>query len=157
MADTVDIQNLNLTMGEIKALLMSINTEKKDDRRTNPPDMSELKKILEDAFKPFTEEMKANTKAVEGMKELTKAIEESNNLSKKKKSKTPPPSPTGTPPPSPTVGTKTPKTPKKRTRNRIYDEEDGLTPEEIKEGIEFTKTWKETHPPLSYFEPIYGY
>ena len=75
MADTVDIQNLNLTMGEIKALLMSINTEKKDDRRTTPPDMSELKKILEDAFKPFTEEMKANTKAVEGMKELTKAIE----------------------------------------------------------------------------------
>ena len=50
MADTVDIQNLNLTMGEIKALLMSINTEKKDDRRTNPPDMSELKKILEDAL-----------------------------------------------------------------------------------------------------------
>ena len=37
------------------------------------------KKILEDAFKPFTEEMKANTKAVEGMKELTKAIEESNS------------------------------------------------------------------------------
>jgi len=94
MADTVDIQNLNLTMGEIKALLMSINTERKDDRRTTPPDMSELKKILEDAFKPFTEEMKANTKAVEGMKELTKAIEESNNLSKNKKSK-PTAGPTG--------------------------------------------------------------
>ena len=97
MADTVDIQNLNLTMGEIKALLMSINTERKEDRRTAPPDMSELKKILEDSFKPFTEEMKANTKAVEGMKELTKAIEESNNLSKKKKSK-PTAGPTGTGP-----------------------------------------------------------
>jgi len=108
MADTVDIQNLNLTMGEIKALLMSINTEKKDDRRTTPPDMSELKKILEDAFKPFTEEMKANTKAVEGMKELTKAIEESNNLSKKKKSK----NTTGPTTPSSTASTAGPKTPK---------------------------------------------
>jgi len=85
MADTVDIQNLNLTMGELKALLMSINAEKKEDRRTTPPDMSELKKILEDAFKPFTEEIKANTKAVEGMKELAKAIKESNRSNKKNK------------------------------------------------------------------------
>ena len=89
MADTVDIKNLNLTMGEIKTLLMSINTEKKEDRRTTPPDMSELKKILEDAFKPFTEEIKANTKAVEGMKELAKAIKESNSSNKKRKNKTP--------------------------------------------------------------------
>jgi DNA-binding phage protein len=89
MADTVDIQNLNLTMGELKALIMSINAEKKEDRRTTPPDMSELKKILEDAFKPFTEEIKANTKAVEGMKELAKAIKESNRSNKNKKNKTP--------------------------------------------------------------------
>ncbi|MFJ2714274.1 tetratricopeptide repeat protein [Pseudomonas sp. NPDC087346] len=32
-----------------------------------------------------------------------------------------------------------------------------MNAEEIKEGIEFAKAWKESHPPLSYFDPIYGY
>ena len=32
-----------------------------------------------------------------------------------------------------------------------------MGPEEIKSGIEFAKDWERTHPPLSYFDPIYGY
>jgi TPR repeat protein len=32
-----------------------------------------------------------------------------------------------------------------------------MTPAEIKQGIEFSKEWEKTHPPLSYFDPIYGY
>jgi TPR repeat protein len=32
-----------------------------------------------------------------------------------------------------------------------------MTPEEIQQGIEFAKEWEKTHPPLSYYPPIYGY
>lgn len=32
-----------------------------------------------------------------------------------------------------------------------------MNPVEITAGIEFSKKWKKTHPPLSYFDPIYGY
>lgn len=32
-----------------------------------------------------------------------------------------------------------------------------MTNEEIHKGLIFAKKWKETHPPLSYFDPIYGY
>ncbi|MFI8648063.1 tetratricopeptide repeat protein [Pseudomonas iridis] len=42
-------------------------------------------------------------------------------------------------------------------KRNIPELEKRMTPEEIKEGIEFAKTWKESHPPLSYFDPIYGY
>ncbi|MGE1091584.1 sel1 repeat family protein [Pseudomonas zeae] len=32
-----------------------------------------------------------------------------------------------------------------------------MKPEEIEMGISFAKEWEKTHPPLSYFDPIYGY
>lgn len=32
-----------------------------------------------------------------------------------------------------------------------------MQPEEIRQGILFANEWKKTHPPLSYFDPIYGY
>ena len=32
-----------------------------------------------------------------------------------------------------------------------------MNPVEITAGIEFSKEWKKNHPPLSYFDPIYGY
>ncbi len=32
-----------------------------------------------------------------------------------------------------------------------------MTHEEIEEGIKFADAWKKSHPPLSYFDPIYGY
>lgn len=32
-----------------------------------------------------------------------------------------------------------------------------MTPEEIQQGIAFSKEWEKTHPPLSYYPPIYGY
>ena len=32
-----------------------------------------------------------------------------------------------------------------------------MTPEEIQQGIEFAKEWEKTHPPLSYYPPVYGY
>ncbi|NUU38766.1 tetratricopeptide repeat protein [Pseudomonas sp. C2B4] len=32
-----------------------------------------------------------------------------------------------------------------------------MKPEEIKEGIDFASAWEKSHPPLSYFDPIYGY
>jgi TPR repeat protein len=32
-----------------------------------------------------------------------------------------------------------------------------MTPEEIQQGIAFSKEWEKTHPPLSYYPPVYGY
>ena len=32
-----------------------------------------------------------------------------------------------------------------------------MTPEEIQRGIAFSKEWEKTHPPLSYYPPVYGY
>ena len=32
-----------------------------------------------------------------------------------------------------------------------------MTEKEIQQGLDFAKQWKKTHPPLSYFDPIYGY
>jgi len=32
-----------------------------------------------------------------------------------------------------------------------------MTGQEIKQGVAFAKEWEKTHPPLSYFDPIYGY
>ena len=32
-----------------------------------------------------------------------------------------------------------------------------MNEQEIQEGIAFAKEWEKTHPPLSYFDPIYGY
>ncbi|WP_432218717.1 tetratricopeptide repeat protein [Pseudomonas kribbensis] len=32
-----------------------------------------------------------------------------------------------------------------------------MQPKEIELGISFAKEWEKTHPPLSYFDPIYGY
>lgn len=32
-----------------------------------------------------------------------------------------------------------------------------MTPDEIKQGVAFAKEWEKTHPPLSYFVPVYGY
>jgi TPR repeat protein len=32
-----------------------------------------------------------------------------------------------------------------------------MTHEEIEEGIKFADAWEKSHPPLSYFDPIYGY
>ncbi|WP_414159304.1 tetratricopeptide repeat protein [Pseudomonas sp. BNK-45] len=32
-----------------------------------------------------------------------------------------------------------------------------MTPDEIKQGVAFAEEWERTHPPLSYFVPIYGY
>ncbi len=32
-----------------------------------------------------------------------------------------------------------------------------MTSQEIELGVVFAKKWKKTHPPLSYFDPIYGY
>lgn len=32
-----------------------------------------------------------------------------------------------------------------------------MQPEEIKQGIAFSKEWENNHPPLSYYAPIYGY
>ncbi|NUU38765.1 tetratricopeptide repeat protein [Pseudomonas sp. C2B4] len=34
---------------------------------------------------------------------------------------------------------------------------ENMTTEEIKKGILFAKEWEKSHPPLSYFVPIYGY
>ncbi|QHC95168.1 hypothetical protein PspR84_11105 [Pseudomonas sp. R84] len=32
-----------------------------------------------------------------------------------------------------------------------------MTEQEIKQGLLFAEEWKKTHPPLSYFVPVYGY
>ena len=32
-----------------------------------------------------------------------------------------------------------------------------MTKDEIQQGLNFAKLWEETHPTLSYFDPIYGY
>lgn len=32
-----------------------------------------------------------------------------------------------------------------------------VSPDQIKKAIEFANTWKSTHPPLSYFVPVYGF
>jgi TPR repeat protein len=32
-----------------------------------------------------------------------------------------------------------------------------MTPEEIQQGIAFSKEWEKTHPPLSYYPRVYGY
>lgn len=32
-----------------------------------------------------------------------------------------------------------------------------MTLEEIQQGIAFSKEWEKTHPPLSYYPPVYGY
>ncbi|SER99108.1 hypothetical protein SAMN03159444_05595 [Pseudomonas sp. NFACC02] len=32
-----------------------------------------------------------------------------------------------------------------------------MTPDEIQQGIAFSKEWEKTHPPLSYYPPVYGY
>lgn len=32
-----------------------------------------------------------------------------------------------------------------------------MNEQEIQEGIAFAKEWEKTHPPLSYFDPVYGY
>jgi TPR repeat protein len=32
-----------------------------------------------------------------------------------------------------------------------------MTPDEIQQGIAFSKEWEKNHPPLSYFPPVYGY
>ncbi|BAQ82037.1 tetratricopeptide repeat protein [Pseudomonas sp. St29] len=32
-----------------------------------------------------------------------------------------------------------------------------MTPDEIKQGVAFAEEWEKTHPPLSYFVPVYGY
>ncbi|BAQ82034.1 tetratricopeptide repeat protein [Pseudomonas sp. St29] len=32
-----------------------------------------------------------------------------------------------------------------------------LTSDEIKQGVAFAEEWEKTHPPLSYFVPVYGY
>ena len=32
-----------------------------------------------------------------------------------------------------------------------------MTPDQISQGVEFAAEWESSHPPLSYFEPVYGY
>jgi hypothetical protein len=32
-----------------------------------------------------------------------------------------------------------------------------MTKEEIQQGIAYAAEWERTHPPLSYYPPIYGY
>ena len=32
-----------------------------------------------------------------------------------------------------------------------------MTPAQIEQGLAFAKGWERTHPPLSYYDPIYGY
>ncbi|UFQ01319.1 tetratricopeptide repeat protein [Pseudomonas fitomaticsae] len=45
----------------------------------------------------------------------------------------------------------------KDAKRKLPELESQMKPDEIKQGIEFSKEWKKTHPPLSYFDPIYGY
>ncbi|WP_166221074.1 tetratricopeptide repeat protein [Pseudomonas atagonensis] len=45
----------------------------------------------------------------------------------------------------------------KDAKRKLSELEKKLKPEEIKESIDFAGTWEKTHPPLSYFDPIYGY
>ena len=42
----------------------------------------------------------------------------------------------------------------KRNLPRVAEK---MNEQEIQEGIAFAKEWEKTHPPLSYFDPVYGY
>jgi hypothetical protein len=42
-------------------------------------------------------------------------------------------------------------------RRNLPEIAEKMTTDEIEKGLEFAKTWKATHPPLSYFAPTYGY
>ncbi|WP_062390304.1 tetratricopeptide repeat protein [Pseudomonas abietaniphila] len=42
-------------------------------------------------------------------------------------------------------------------RRNLPDIAARMTPEEIQQGIAYAAEWERTHPPLSYYPPIYGY